>query len=68
MAAIRKKIVKTVAAVLSVVILIALVGFAILYFEAQSYLNKNLSELVEKKSKGKYVLTFENLIFNFKQW
>jgi hypothetical protein len=68
MAAIREKIVKTVAAVLSIVILIALTGFALLYFEAQSYLNKNLSELVDKKSKGKYVLTFENLTFNFKQW
>jgi len=68
MAAIREKIIKTVAAVLTVVILIALAAFALLYFEAQSYLNKNLSELVEKKSKGKYELTFENLTFNFKQW
>ncbi len=68
MAAIREKIVKTVAAVLLVVILIALAGFALLYFEAQSYLNKNLSELVDKKSKGKYELTFENLAFNIKQW
>ena len=68
MAVIRKNIGKTVVAMLSVVILIALAGFAFLYFEAQSYLNKNLSELVEKKSKGKYELTFESLAFNFKQW
>ena len=43
-------------------------GFAVLYFGAQNYLNKNLSELVEKKSKGKYELTFENLEINFSRW
>jgi len=46
----------------------ALAGFALIYFGAQDYLNKNLSELVEKKSKGKYELTFENLEINFSRW
>ena len=64
----RKKILKTTVVILSVLILLALAGFAFLYFEAQSYLNKNLSELVEKKSKGKYELTFENLEINFRHW
>ncbi|HEX7583319.1 MAG TPA: hypothetical protein VF373_01415 [Prolixibacteraceae bacterium] len=68
MTPIRKKILKAFAALLSILILIALAGFAFIYFEAQSYLNKNLSELVEKKSKGKYELTFENLEINFKHW
>lgn len=68
MTAIRKKILKTIVFVLSGLIMITLVGFAFLYFEAQSYLNKNLSELIEKKSKGKYELTFENLEINFKHW
>lgn len=64
----RNKIGKTLAAILSGLILIAIVGCVFLYFEAQSYLNKNLSELVEKKSKGKYELTFENLNFDFTNW
>jgi len=64
----RQKIMKIITAVLSGLILIVLAGFALLYFEAQNYLNKNLSELVEKKSKGKYELTFENLQINFRHW
>jgi hypothetical protein len=39
-----------------------------MYFKAQSYLNENLSELVSKKSKGKYELTFDNLKINFSRW
>jgi len=66
MANFRKKILKITAAVLSGLILIVLAVSVFLYFEAQSYLNKNLSEFVEKKSKGKYELTFENLTINFK--
>ncbi len=65
---VRKKILKIPAIILSGLILIALVGFAVLYFGAQNYLNKNLSELVEKNSKGKYELTFENLEINFRHW
>lgn len=68
MANFRKKIVKVMAAILSGLILIAIASCVFLYFEAQSYLNKNLSEFIEKKSKGKYELTFENLKINFKQW
>jgi len=64
----RRKILKITAVILSGLILIAMAGFAALYFGAQNYLNKNLSELVEKKSKGKYELTFENLEINFIHW
>jgi len=64
----RQKILKISTIILSVLILIALAGFALLYFGAQNYLNKNLSELVEKKTKGKYELTFENLDINFSRW
>jgi len=64
----KKKILKISAAFLSVLMLIALVGFALLYFGAQNYLNKNLSELVEEKSNGKYQLTFEDLQINFSHW
>lgn len=68
MSTLRKKILKLTAVVLSALILIVLVGLAILYFGAQSYLNKNLSELVEKKSKGKYELSYDNLQLNFGLW
>jgi hypothetical protein len=61
----RKKIWKSVTILLSILVLIVLTGAGLLYFQAQSYLNKNLSEFVEKKSKGKYQLTFENLEINF---
>jgi hypothetical protein len=64
----RRKILKISIAILSVLVVIVLAGFALLYFEAQNYLNKNLAELVEKKSKGKYELTFENLEINFRHW
>lgn len=64
----RKKIGRTMAAILSVLILIVLAACAFLYFEAQSYLNKNLSEFIAKKSKGKYELTFDNLELNFRHW
>ncbi|HET6558266.1 MAG TPA: hypothetical protein VFG54_13185 [Prolixibacteraceae bacterium] len=40
---------------------------ALLYFQTQSYLNKNLSGYVSKKSKGKYELNFNNLEINFSQ-
>jgi hypothetical protein len=64
----RKKILKWTIFLISGLILIALTGFAFLYFEAQTYLNKNLSEFVQKKSKGKYELTFDNLEINFSHW
>ncbi len=64
----RQKILKITAAIVLALILTAFAGFAVLYFGAQNYLNKNLSELVEKKSKGKYELTFENLDINFSRW
>ena len=64
----RRKILKTSSVFLSVLVLMALAGFALIYFGAQNYLNKNLAELVEKKSKGKYELTFENLEINFSRW
>ena len=64
----HKRIYKIPAAILSILIVIALATLALLYFEAQSYLNKNLSDFVSKKSKGKYELTFENLKINFNQW
>lgn len=47
------------------ILLIALAGFIWLYAEAQSYLNKNLSEFVAKKSHGKYELSFEGLNIKF---
>ena len=64
----KRKIVKALSITLSSLILLAFLAFGLLYFEAQTYLNKNLSEFVSKKSKGKYELTFENLVINFKQW
>lgn len=68
MTRLHHKIVKITAVILSTLILIALAGLALIYLEAQSYLNQNLSEFVSKKSKGKYELTFENLNINFNQW
>lgn len=68
MANFRKKILKITAAILSGLILIALILFLFLYFTAQNYLNKNLAEFIEKKSKGKYEVTFENLEINFSRW
>lgn len=41
---------------------------ALLYLQTQSYLNKNLSGYVNKKSNGKYELSFRNLEINFIQW
>jgi len=64
----RKKIVKPLLIFTSVLILAILAVIGVLYFEAQSYLNKNLSEFVSKKSKGKYELSFENLTINFSDW
>jgi hypothetical protein len=60
--------VKITVIILSTLILTALAGLALIYFEAQSYLNQNLSDFVNKKSKGKYELTFENLNINFSHW
>ena len=40
-------------------------AFGVVYFSAQSYLNKNLSGYVSEKTKGKYELAFENLTLNF---
>lgn len=68
MADLKKKILHAGIGLVLVLVLTALAGFAVLYFGAQNYLNKNLSELVEKKSKGKYELTFENLELNFRRW
>lgn len=64
----QKKILKITAGALSGLILIGLLGFSILYLVAQNYLNKNLSNLVEKKSKGKYEITYDNLRFSYKTW
>ncbi|MBL7966632.1 MAG: hypothetical protein JNK09_06495 [Prolixibacteraceae bacterium] len=68
MVIIRKKILKLVTAFLSGILLIVLAAFVLIYFEAQNYLNKNLSEFVAKKSKGKYELSFNNLEINFSNW
>ncbi|MBA4410321.1 MAG: hypothetical protein Q8S54_12670 [Bacteroidota bacterium] len=68
MTRLHKRIYKILAAILSILIVIALATLALLYFETQTYLNKNLSDFVSKKSKGKYELTFENLKINFNQW
>ena len=68
MTRLHKRIYKIPAVIFSILIVIALATLALLYFEAQSYLNKNLSDFVTKKSKGKYELTFENLKINFNQW
>lgn len=64
----RQKILKISTAILAVLVMTALAGLAVIYYGAQNYLNKNLAELVEKKSKGKYELTFENLEINFSRW
>jgi hypothetical protein len=64
----RKKLVKTLIAIVLILILTLLAVITMLYFEAQSYLNKNLSEFVSKKSEGKYELSFENLKINFSDW
>ncbi len=62
------KIWKATIIILSSLILTGLLVFFIFYFVAQNYLNKNLSTLVEKKSKGKYEITYENLEFSYKKW
>ncbi len=64
----RKKTYKHLAIIVLAIILATLTVVCVLYFEAQIYLNKNLSELVSKKSKGKYELSFENLKINFNDW
>lgn len=64
----QNKILRITAIVVFSAIFVALTGIMILYFVTQHYLNKNLSELVEKKSKGKYELTYESLQFNLKEW
>lgn len=64
----RRKILKVLAISTSVLILTVIAAFGFIYFEAQSYLNRNLSEFVLKKSKGKYELSFENLQINFSDW
>lgn len=48
--------------------MIILIAFGIIYFQAQSFLNNNLSDLILKKSKGKYELVFNNLDLNFMHW
>jgi hypothetical protein len=65
---IQSKILKTLIAFVSVLTLLTFAIIGLIYFEAQSYLNKNLSEFVYKKSKGKYELSFENLKINFTDW
>jgi len=64
----RKKLVRPLLIIASVLILAILAVIGVLYFEAQSYLNKNLSDFVSKKSKGNYELSFENLTINFSDW
>lgn len=64
----RKKIFKILTIIILVLVLTTLSIVSILYFEAQSYLNKNLSEFVTKKSNGKYELAFQNLTINFNDW
>jgi hypothetical protein len=64
----KKKILRWIVAFLLGLILLLTAAFIFLYFGAQDYLNKNLSEFVEKKSKGKYELSFENLEINFSHW
>ena len=64
----RKKIRKILIALFSIIAVTLFIVSVTLYFEAQTYLNKNLSEFVYKKSKGKYQLAFENLEINFRHW
>lgn len=53
----------------AIILLALMIGIlALLYFQTQSYLNKNLSGYVSKKSKGNYELNFNNLEINFGQW
>ena len=58
----RSKRFKIFAIILSSLILLA---SGLLYFKTQSYLYKNVSEYISKKSNGKYELTFDNLKINF---
>jgi hypothetical protein len=53
---------------LSVLIFLLFALFVVFFFGAQSYLNKNLSEFVTKKSKGKYELSFDGLSLSFRHW
>jgi hypothetical protein len=62
----QNKIVRIGVWTISSLILVGVLSFTAIYFLAQNYLNKNLSELVEKKSKGKYEITYDNLKFSFK--
>jgi hypothetical protein len=64
----QNKILRMTIKVSSILILIGLAGFTIIYILAQSYLNKNLSDLVEKKSRGKYEINYENIRFSYKNW
>ncbi len=56
------------AIILSALMLMIIISLTLLYFGAQSYLDKNLSEFIQKKSKGKYELSFHDLNISFIHW
>lgn len=62
------KLLKFTAFALAGLLAVLLLGFGIIYFQAQAFLNKNLSELVSKKSKGLYELSFNDLQISFRHW
>jgi len=68
MAAIQKKILRWTTYFTAAVAATIFAALILFYAGAQNYLNKNLSEFVEKKSKGKYELSFEDLQIDFANW
>lgn len=64
----KNRLFRSAVTILTVLVLLLCAAFAVLFFGAQNYLNKNLSDFVAKKSKGKYELTFDNLNISFRHW
>ncbi len=51
---------------ISALLVLAIISAGILFFIAQPYLNKNLSQYVSEKTGGVYSLNFENIELNFR--
>lgn len=64
----RARLLRPTVVVTAILIMLLITASALFFFGAQNYLNKNLSEFVSKKSKGKYELSFDNLNISFRHW
>jgi hypothetical protein len=63
----KNKIIK-ILTISGIVIFLIISGVVLFQFGVQSYLKKNLSQLVHKKTKGYYELYYDNLHINLKKW